>query len=571
MKHSIIIPTINQTRLLLDCIIAFRKYERESDYEIIIVDDGSEESVRKWTEKTFGRDEDVSVVYSPKNMGYAHSVNLGLKQAIGDNLVIMNNDIQIMKPFLRFYEEAYGKDERMGVIGAKLLYPPGDKIQHAGLVHIPGSKMFVHANKHRIRSCIDANISKYFITVTGALYAVRRETWEDVGDWNENYFLSCEDTDYSLRCWIKDWHVYYSHRIEAIHFEGHTRGNNPIAKRQKGLEWYEKEIETIGKFDSDLNSYDLRKIGAMVRKMNRIAHEAGDKYTSGSILVKRNAAIGDVILTTGVIRRLREVKGNGVTIDVATSCKMVFENNPYVNNVLGPSEATDKYDEIIDLNMCYEQDANRHIIDAYASKVLGVDNLNFDKKADLFWVEKDRNKVDRFISGLELDLDRCVVVHMARTWENRTWHLDCWKEVLGSLVAQQLTPIIIGARTDFTFRMEGVYSLFGCLTIHEVAYLVHRCGCYLSNDSGMLHVAGTTNTPIVGIFTCAKGEFRLPYRHGLYGGNCICIKPNIQCYGCLHRSDKATSHIICERNDNACLDQITPEQVVSAVKHFFRP
>ena len=754
MKHSIIIPTINQTLLLLDCIIAFRKHERESDYEIIIVDDGSEESVRKWTEKTFGRDEDVTIVNSPENGGFAHAVNLGLKHATGDNLVIINNDVQLIKPILHFYEECYIKNQYVGVIGAKLLYPPGNHIQHAGISHVPGSKMFLHANKHRIRFHPDACKSMYYITVTGALYAIRREAWKDIGSWDESYFLSCEDTDYSLRAWLKGWRVYYNHEIEAIHLEGHTRGATDSAKKQKSAEWYRKERDTLSKFSNDLDGYDLDSMDAIVTKFNtslgvylipqkrkvipgvdgapkklevgcgdypqpgyihldirrfkhidvvcdfgseRLPFEeneldeilsnhsiehvswrklphvlsewyrvlkpggklffrtpdleficrsyldgkvtkehpndenyikkffspsitpawwaniklfAGQDYDgnyhqfafdfemakntlekfgfkgvvrkfvtpvfspgelqieafkpqSMSVLVKRNAAIGDVILTTPILRRLRELKGSDALIDIATACPIVYKNNPHVSNAMLTGDITNTYDEIIDLDLCYERDSNRHIIDAFANRAIG--DLDFDKRTELFWTEKDRNKVDRFISSLELDPDKCVVVHMARTWKNRTWFPDAWEDTLRRLVDRGYTPIIIGARTDFTFRMEGVYSLFGSLSIHEVAYLTHKCGCFVANDSGMLHVAGTTDTPIVGIFTCAKGEFRLPYRNGKYGGNCICLKPDLPCYGCLHKARKATIHINCDRNDYACLKQITPEKVVDAV------
>lgn len=561
VKYSIIIPTVNQTRLLLDCIISIRKYEKDSNYEIIIVDDGSDESICKWIYKTFMRDENVKIHCCGDNHGFAHAVNKGLQLSSGDYLVIMNNDVQLIQPILHLYEKTFVKNSRIGIIGAKLLYPPGNEIQHAGLVRIPRSKAFVHANKHKDRYFPDANKSRYYITVTGALYGIRRKAWKQIGDWNERYFLSCEDTEYSLRAWNLGWRVFYNHEIEAIHFEGHTRGNTPEIKRQKGPVWQSKENETIEKFSADLDLYDLDKIDRIVRTCNGMKSTVKNRGSlsadSKRILVRRYAAWGDVILTTPIVRRIREIKGAKAVVDVLTGCPDVYKNNPYVNKVLPINADIGSYDNIIDLDMCYEDDPNRHVIDAYANKAFGTTKIN--KKTDLFISKDDTSKVSRFLTSMGLDGSNCVAVHMARTWKNRTWPEEKWKKTLSILISKGKTPIIVGARADFRPIMEGAYNLFGCLTIQEVAYLVSQCACFVANDSGLLHVAGTTDTPIVGIFTCAKGEYRMPFRDG-----CTIIRPKSSCYGCLHKHNKATSQVDCDYGTIKCLDEITPKKVAAA-------
>lgn len=93
----------------------------------------------------------------------------------------------------------------------------------------------------------------------------------------------------------------------------------------------------------------------------------------------------------------------------------------------------------------------------------------------------------------------------------------------------------IGAREDFSFPNPLDYpgpgrtvDLTKRLTVHQVAALVSRVALFLGSDSSMLHVAGTTETPIVGLFTSVKGDYRVPFRHG-----CTIVRPQGDCYGCL--------------------------------------
>jgi ADP-heptose:LPS heptosyltransferase len=160
-------------------------------------------------------------------------------------------------------------------------------------------------------------------------------------------------------------------------------------------------------------------------------------------------------------------------------------------------------------------------------------------------------------------------MHCAVTWKNRTWPKDRWQKVANLITNKTGKKVIlVGNGADHKWQAQNVFDLTGKFTIQQIAYLISISACFVSNDSGLLHVAGTTKTPIVGIFTSAKGEYRVPFRNGEYGVDCTIVKPTVECYGCLAKEPKPAVFCDCRRGDYACLGQIMPDQVAEAVRAF---
>jgi ADP-heptose:LPS heptosyltransferase len=108
--------------------------------------------------------------------------------------------------------------------------------------------------------------------------------------------------------------------------------------------------------------------------------------------------------------------------------------------------------------------------------------------------------------------------------------------------------------------------------IHVQAKLIASCKVFVGSDSGLLHVAGTTRTPIVGVFTSVHPWLRLPYRARVPGGratmgyDCIAVTPrDLMCLGCQARAPIPSTGESCERGDIACVDRIDPNDIVNAV------
>ena len=557
MKFSFIIPTVRQTTMVRDCIESLRRHEPDSNYEIIVVEDGSEKVVQEWL-RAYCERSDVRLFLKADNRGFAHTVNVGMASARGDYLILLNNDVLITRPILGELERAFQRDDKIGVVGAKLLYP-NNKIQHAGVVRIPNTSTFVHLNQHSNRDDPKVCQSKYFVSVTGALYAIRRDAFEDVGFFNENYFLACEDTEYSLRVWQAGWRVFYAADVEATHQEGGTRGNTDATKLRKGPQWFLKERETVSKFVKDFKKFDVASYERSVARLN--ASEATPEKPSRILLI-RTGALGDVLLSTPIARRLRAENPNAV-IDVATACPAAYVNNPHVNSVVRQWRK-ESYDQIVDLDLAYERDPHVHIIDAYSAVAFG--DISGNKSTVLVPTVTDSEVVRRVMQEESIDPARAVVVHMAMTWKNRTWPKESWAQVVAKLLSEGCVVVQVGAGGDFSFSSrQGLVDLTNRLTIHQIADLIARSRCFVGNDSGLLHVAGTTTTPIVGLFTSVRADLRLPHRDGAYGGRCVGLEPEIDCKGCHHREPPPVTFSNCRRGDFACLGLIKPQAVVDAV------
>lgn len=731
MRFSFIIPTVRQTTMIRDCVASIRRFEHDREqYEIIVVDDGSDRNVQAWLKDYCGR-EGVTFIPKAENKGFAHTVNTGVAQAKGDFLILLNNDVNLIKPILAHLEAAFARDPLVGVVGAKLLYPDM-KVQHAGVVRMGKSPTFIHQNKFAQRNAAVVCQSKYFVSVTGALFTIRRSVLEAVGALNEDYFLACEDTEYCLRVWQNGWRVYYCADVEAVHQEGGTRGNTDQTKLKKGPEWFLKERETFAKFVRDLPKFNVDYFEDRVRTLNgseppaqfqaleghvlkltpaqmtasaklnylpgtvpevqanhslehvswrnlmgtlqeiyRVMkpggrfeirtpdlefiarsylerkttpewpadetfikgnlhseitpgwwanmklfagqdHDANFHYVcfdfdmlkscleragfsdvqmvdlgaevspgelqvearkpmpqvanvvtqKQKILVKRAGAVGDVIMTTPVVRRLKQKMGNDVTIDVATNCGAVYLYNPHVNAVVPVAQPTAGYDRVIDLDLAYERAPEQHVIEAYSQVAFG--SSDYDKTTELFVTKPDLDFVDRKL--LEAGVPKTfIVLHMAVTWKNRTLPREMWARAVGQLPLG-VGVVVIGAGNDYVLNKgANIFDFTRQLTLHQIAALTARAASFVSNDSGMLHVAGATNTPIVGVFTAAKGEYRVPFRDGFYGHKVRIVKPDINCYGCLHKETPPVVYCDCRRGDFACIGMIKPETVVAEI------
>lgn len=240
-----------------------------------------------------------------------------------------------------------------------------------------------------------------------------------------------------------------------------------------------------------------------------------------------------------------------------------------MNGIYGNNHSPNGYNQVIDLNFAYERKPEQHVIESY-SEVAFTSSVDatYDKRTEIFPTDQDRDIILQKLKDNALNPERCIVMHPAVSWKNRTWSKDRWQKTAELLTNEDYKIIVLGAGADHKWQAPGVFDFSGKLTIQQISYLIGMSACFVGSDSGLLHVAGTTKTPIVGIFTSAKGEWRVPFRNGEYGGDCSIVKPSIECYGCLAKENRPAVFCDCRRGDYACLAQITPEMVASAVKEF---
>lgn len=229
-KISIVIANKDHLEDLKRCITSIREKSTYENYEIIVVENGSEtKEIFDYYEKLKDDPQIKVVTYTERgNFNYSKVNNFGVKEASGDYILLLNNDTQVIT--VNWMEELlmYAQREDVGAVGAKLYY--GNKtIQHAGVVLQLGAHRTAghsHYGQHRDnlgymgRLCYAQDVS----AVTGACLLVKKKLFEEVGGLDESFAISLNDVDFCLKLREKGLLNVFTPFAELYHFESVSRG-----------------------------------------------------------------------------------------------------------------------------------------------------------------------------------------------------------------------------------------------------------------------------------------------------------------------------------------------------------
>jgi GT2 family glycosyltransferase/glycosyltransferase involved in cell wall biosynthesis len=267
---TVIIPTINDVQLVVQCVSSCRRYlSGEANVEILVVDDGTRDQVILNELQQASSDLGFQLLHNHQNLGFSAAVNNGMRQARGRYVLLCNNDIVFFQPWLEPLEKAFAANPALGIIGARLLYANGS-VQHAGVDKLPGQLRWHHAYAGWPGDHPRLKQSRDVWSVTGALLAVRRTVLRQLGGFSTAYTTAYEDLDYCLHAWSNGMRVGYCADLAAYHHEGRTRGATTDQKQARPLIWAERE--RAGGFYFEKKWAHLREVEnfeALVRRPRR--------------------------------------------------------------------------------------------------------------------------------------------------------------------------------------------------------------------------------------------------------------------------------------------------------------
>jgi GT2 family glycosyltransferase len=240
---SIIIPTRDRAALLRTCvgsIFARTEYPR---YEIVIVDNGSVEAATKALFAELQREDGVRVLPFDGPFNFSGLNNFAAREANGSVLCFLNNDIEVITG--RWLDELVSQAVRpeIGAVGA-MLYYPNATIQHAGVILGLGgvaNHAFLHYPHGTDGYMNRARLAQNYSAVTAACLAVRRDTFERVGGFNErDLAVAFNDIDLCLRIRTLGLRNLWTPFAELYHHESASRGNDNAPEHQQR---FVREIE----------------------------------------------------------------------------------------------------------------------------------------------------------------------------------------------------------------------------------------------------------------------------------------------------------------------------------------
>ena len=224
---SLIIPTKNARQLVKECIDSILNKSTYQNYEILLVDNNSDEPESLAYFEELSQHEKIRVLKYPHPFNYSAINNFAAQQAKGEVIGLINNDIAVITPDWLEYMVGHALREDIGCVGAKLMYGD-DRIQHAGVVLGYGGGAG-HAHKYFPRyhpGYMNRLIASHnYSAVTAACLLVKKSLFEAVGGLNEtDLTVAFNDVDFCLRVRAQGVRNLYCAEAELYHHESVSRG-----------------------------------------------------------------------------------------------------------------------------------------------------------------------------------------------------------------------------------------------------------------------------------------------------------------------------------------------------------
>ena len=224
---SIIVPVYNQIHYTYACLKSILENTRDVTYEIIIANDCSTDITSKIDKFV----ENINVITTEKNLRFLLNCNNAAKYAKGKYILFLNNDTQVQENWLEPLVSLIEKDDSIGMVGSKLVYPDGRLQEAGGIIWSDASGW----NYGRLSNPQDSEYSyvKECDYISGAAMMIKHSLWKEIGGFDERFAPAYyEDTDLAFEVRKHGYKVMLQPASIVVHFEGISNGTD-ITSGQK--------------------------------------------------------------------------------------------------------------------------------------------------------------------------------------------------------------------------------------------------------------------------------------------------------------------------------------------------
>ncbi len=239
---SIIIPSMDHPEIFKQCLDSIIRTTGDDNisYDIVVIDNGSSAANRvkygvyaSRAERKNGLTK-INYIYRLQDFNFSNMCNQGVKNSEGEYLLFMNDDIECVKEGWMREMLSQAQLKHVGVVGAKLIYPDTDLIQHAGIANVRRGPV------HKLQKMHD-NKSHYFgynrgihntIGSTAACLMVNRKKFLDVNGFFEDLAVAFNDVDLCYKIHEKGYYNVCCNHIYLRHHESLTRGLDNLDPRK---------------------------------------------------------------------------------------------------------------------------------------------------------------------------------------------------------------------------------------------------------------------------------------------------------------------------------------------------
>jgi hypothetical protein len=265
-KLSIIILNWNTKELLSQCL---KSLGGEKETEIIVVDNGSVDGSVEMVKKDFP---EVKLIQNKENLGFSKGNNVGIKEAKGDYLMLLNSDTIVKKGALQKLVSFLDSHPEVDIVGPKLLNKDGTnqascgRFPDLGVAFVMLFKEHMGGSKQVRYSPSESGLVDWMM---GAAFMARREVFEKIGGLDEEIFMYMEEVEWFYRTKKADLKSYFLKEAEIIHL---GRGSAKSGKKDPILNIYKGMIHYYKKHKS---SFELVILRAMLKLKALVAFLIG--------------------------------------------------------------------------------------------------------------------------------------------------------------------------------------------------------------------------------------------------------------------------------------------------------
>jgi len=223
MKISVVIVNYNVRYFLELCIRSVQKAISNYEAEIIVVDNVSKDNSCKMIKELF---QEVVLIQNTENVGFSKANNQGVNIAKGEYVLILNPDTVIPENLFDEILPFANKQNNLGALGVRLIDGTGQ--------FLPESKRGLPTPSNSFRRMIGSYDGKYYAkyltkegigkveVLVGAFMFLKKEIYNQVGGFDEDYFMYGEDIDLSYKLTQAGYVNYYYGKSSVIHYKGES-------------------------------------------------------------------------------------------------------------------------------------------------------------------------------------------------------------------------------------------------------------------------------------------------------------------------------------------------------------
>lgn len=494
------------------CIESLYRFTPEEEFDLVVIDNASSDGTPAYLKVLQSEHKNVRVVENKKNLGFSPPHNSVFAESKSDYFLVLNNDLQLCKNWLPTMMEQFDLDLKLAACGIRgtciALDDKGCGVPGAEAEYVEGSLLLV-------RSLLIRSL--------------------EAGLFDPIYkFAYYEDSDLGLRIRKAGFRIAVVD-LPIVHVGSVTS----------------RSVKNV-----DLEGYKIRNRHIfMDRWGGHLKDRMKKPVTTDRIVVKRGGAQGDVILVTPILRALKVFYPMS-SIIVKTACRDVLVGNPDVSEA-GAAPAIKDTDYVIDLDMAYERQPLRHIVQVYAeiAKVQLV--TNEDWKPKLYPTVTARTVAANRMPATS----KYAVIHPGTIagWVGRQWPWKRWIKVIQMIETYGYKTVLVG--NDHTQKIPTSLDFRNVPFVHFVA-IMERASLFVGLDSMPFHVAQACGTPSVVLFGSVDPTLRI-----LPGAPVLAVTADeVGCLGCHHwQPAPRTCTSVCLRGKEICMENLSEDKVSQAI------